>query len=93
MASRGVQFLVLLSAIFGMWLALILKFSKQSTGYVKYAIYGFPIILGFLFGCYSGFSVIYNMIIFRTCPQKAEDLKKDVQEAKDFYASRGVRFD
>ncbi|KAG4073167.1 hypothetical protein HA402_002556 [Bradysia odoriphaga] len=51
-----------------------------------------PLILIILFGAYAAFTVLYRVFTFNDCPEAAEELQRQIKEARDDLTSKGFRF-
>ncbi|XP_037026153.1 dolichol-phosphate mannosyltransferase subunit 3 [Bradysia coprophila] len=51
-----------------------------------------PLIFIILFGAYAAFTVLYRVFTFNDCPEAAEELQRQIKEARDDLTSRGFRF-
>ena len=51
-----------------------------------------PLALVILFGLYSLFVIIYRVYTFNDCPEAAEELQREIAEAKEDLKSKGMNF-
>ena len=51
-----------------------------------------PLVLVILFGLYSLFVIIYRVYTFNDCPEAAEELQREIAEAKEDLKSKGMKF-
>lgn len=49
-----------------------------------------PVYAVVILGCYGLGAVGYGLMVFPTCPEQAELLQKDIDEARAFYKSKDV---
>ncbi|GAB6032681.1 hypothetical protein CHUAL_011557 [Chamberlinius hualienensis] len=52
-----------------------------------------PIYCGIVFGIYALFSIVYGVYSVKDDPKALNELKKDIQRAKDGLKSKGFKFD
>ncbi|XP_066910366.1 dolichol-phosphate mannosyltransferase subunit 3-like [Clytia hemisphaerica] len=92
--TKLMQWLFLLS-IYGIFyvtaLTETLPLSLTENG--KFVVAISPIILVGLFGIYSVFVILYRVATFNDCEKAAEELKKQIVEAKKDLSSKGLKFD
>ncbi|KAI3993589.1 hypothetical protein MKX01_002602 [Papaver californicum] len=80
-----VKILTLLVAITAFWIGLL------GTSILPHSnTWLLPIYFIISLGCYGLLMVGVGLIQFRTCPEEAVLLQKDVLEAKEFLRQRGV---
>lgn len=80
-----IKIVAILVAISAFWVALL----ETKTVPRSYTCL-LPIYLAVALGCYGLFMVGFGLMFFPTCPQEAILLQKDIVEAKEFLAKKGV---
>ncbi|MCL7038830.1 hypothetical protein MKW94_009593 [Papaver nudicaule] len=80
-----VKILTLLVAITAIWICLL-----ETSILARINTWLLPIYFIISLGCYGLLMVGVGLIQFRTCPEEAVLLQKDVLEAREFLRMRGV---
>lgn len=66
---------------------------KQQSSNLRLLFLLSPLLLLIVFGLYSVTVILYELYIFRTCPEAAEELQKDLQRAKRSLKQQGFELD
>ncbi|KAJ6640236.1 Dolichol-phosphate mannosyltransferase subunit 3 [Pseudolycoriella hygida] len=91
--TKLMEWVFVLSLFFAAYIAIVTK-QIQSDVFdnwmfeVKVA----PVILVLLFGVYAASTVLYRVFTFNDCPEAAEELQRQIKEAREDLMSRGFRF-
>ncbi|KAG5670560.1 hypothetical protein PVAND_000814 [Polypedilum vanderplanki] len=92
--TKLTEWLVALSVFFGIYLAIITKQFKHSFFEEHlFEIKILPLVLIFLLGIYAVTTVLYRTLTFNECKEAAEELQKEIIEAKKDLSSKGMKFD
>ncbi|KAL3851690.1 hypothetical protein ACJMK2_015417 [Sinanodonta woodiana] len=94
MIPKLFQWLIGLSVFMSIWVALVfdyvaVEFSKSNRQIVVL----FPFYLLVVFAGYSLIVIGYRVATFNDCQEASEELKKQIQEAKQELTSRGFKFE
>lgn len=77
-----------------LWIAFMLgifvPFGRKTPVGVAFAYS--PIYVLVSFACYSAAVIAWAMINFRDCPEKAVELKQEIEMARKDLASKGMKF-
>merc|ERR1711907_360337 len=68
-------------------------FSEHMEVSVTWFLITFPLYLIVLFGCHSLISIGYHMIVLEDCKDAQDELFREIDEAKKFLSSKGMKFD
>ncbi|XP_055315567.1 dolichol-phosphate mannosyltransferase subunit 3 [Sitodiplosis mosellana] len=64
------------------------KVSEEMMLHIKFL----PIYLIGMFGGYSVYTVLYRVFTFNDCPEAAEEIQKQIEEAKVDLSAKGMHF-
>jgi len=75
------------AALLTVW---ILLFTVSPPGQVRHLITLGPVILLLAFGLYALVLLIHGVVVFRTVPEEAELLQRDIVRAKRALSAKGL---
>ncbi|XP_070498203.1 dolichol-phosphate mannosyltransferase subunit 3 [Chironomus tepperi] len=82
-----------LSVFFGIYMALVTRrFKHEIIDENMFYIQILPIILVALLGIYAVTTVLYRTLTFNDCKEAADELQKEIVEAKKDLAKKGMKF-
>lgn len=79
----------LLVAVASVYVALLLSSPNLPHSFALLLPY-LPVYAVVALGCYGLGAVGYGLMVFPTCPEQADLLLKDIDEARAFYKSKNV---
>ncbi|KAK3932058.1 Dolichol-phosphate mannosyltransferase subunit 3 [Frankliniella fusca] len=93
--TKLMQWLLGLAAFSGLWATLVANAAQPHHFLHKheFLVLALPIILIGLFGIYAVFIVLYRVFTFNNCEEAAEELNKQIQQARKDLSSKGFSFD
>ncbi len=62
-----------------------------ATTYPNFVLF-WPLGLAVMFALYAAFVVIYRTLTFNDCPEAADELQKQIKEAKADLKKKGLKF-
>ena len=89
--TKLAQWLLGLAGFTGLW-AMLVASAAQPQNYLhkhEILVLALPIILIGLFGIYAVFVVLYRVFTFNNCEEAAEELTKQIKEAKEDLKRKG----
>lgn len=81
--AQSAALLLLAALAFWVWL------SGQVESWTVWL--AFPVIVLGIFGVYSLFTILKSVVMLKDYPREEQSLKEDIQRARDFYASKGIK--
>ncbi|KAJ1524852.1 hypothetical protein ONE63_009719 [Megalurothrips usitatus] len=92
--TKLIQWLLALAAFTGVWATLVANASQPQNYLHKHELFvlALPVILIGLFGIYAVTVVLYRVFTFNNCEEAAEELNKQIAEARKDLASKGFTF-
>lgn len=80
-------------SVLAVWMYFAFNVSGTVPDYLQRAFLPLPLLLILIFGFVSLGIVIYRTLTFNDCPEAAEELKKQISEARRDLESRGMKFE
>ena len=78
--------------IMGIWFSVLTQnIGNVSIDYPNLTFL-WPVLLLILFGIYSVLVICYRVVTFNDCPEAAEELQKQIVEAKEDLKKKGLEF-
>lgn len=90
--TKLLEYLTLASALLSVWSALLFSGLVQLGPEVRLHVLLSPVYAVALFGLISFVIVVYRTATFNDCPEAAEELKRQIQEARQDLTSKGFKF-
>ncbi|KAE8749113.1 hypothetical protein FOCC_FOCC004282 [Frankliniella occidentalis] len=89
------QWLLALATFSGFWATLVAKAAQPQHFLHKheFLVLALPVILIGLFGIYAVFTVLYRVFTFNNCEEAAEELNKQIKQARKDLTSKGFSFE
>lgn len=76
-----------------MWATIVFGKLLENQQPFDIIVKALPGYLLMAFGCYSLSSIGYDLWILKEFPEDHQSLLEDITKSKEFYKSKGVRFD
>lgn len=92
--TKLMQWGLALAAFTGFWATLVANAAQPKHFLHRYEIFvlTLPIIVAGLFGIYAVFVVLYRVFTFNNCEEAAEELNKQIEQAREDLKSKGFKF-
>ena len=88
------EWLLTLTLLAGVWTAIITRtVTSDALENNRTVIFFSPIIAVAMFGIYSVIVIIYRVATFNDCEEAAEELQKQIVEARKDLREKGFNFD
>lgn len=89
--TRFTESLIFLSCLLALWFRLLTM--KDIQSYISMIhIQLLPIYILIVFGIISAIIVLYRTLTFNGCPEAYEELKKEINDAKQDLEGKGFKF-
>ena len=86
------EWLTGIAVILGVWFSVITQNIGNLAIDYPNLTFLWPLLLLVLFGLYSVFVICYRVVTFNDCPEAAEELQKQIKEAKEDLKKKGLKF-
>ncbi|XP_070558148.1 dolichol-phosphate mannosyltransferase subunit 3-like [Ptychodera flava] len=92
MATKLVQWLVVVSLFFTVWASIVFEMTpvNLSTN-IRQVILPLPIFVVIVLGCYALAVIGYRTATFNDCIEAAEELKKEIEMAREDLKKKGLK--
>jgi len=92
--TKLVQWLVFLAVFASVWFAYFLPIEplKDSDPNVKEIVFWSPLVFILAFGLISIAIIFYRVATFNDCKEAADELKRQIDEARADLSSKGLQF-
>lgn len=87
------EWVIGLFSILVVWMFFAFNVSGTVPEYLQRAFLPVPVLLIFAFGFASIGIIVYRTLTFNDCPEAAEELKKQVSEARRDLEAKGMKFE
>ncbi|XP_074647974.1 dolichol-phosphate mannosyltransferase subunit 3-like [Tubulanus polymorphus] len=92
MPTKLVQWIIVTTVFIGVWTLAVTTDLFSLTPRQSDIVIALPIYLLMTFACYSLAVVGYRVATFNDCPEAAEELRRQIAEAKTDLAKKGIKF-
>lgn len=90
--SKLQQWIGVLLVFLATWLALLFdKFPFKISPGTREVVWAFPIYLLMTFACYSVAVIGYGVAMFNDCKKAADELKVEIEDAKEDLLRKGLK--
>ena len=90
--TKLVEWLTAVVLLFGIWLSVLTQnIGNFSIDYPNLTFL-WPLLLLIVFGIYSLLVICYRVVNFNDCPEAADELQKQIVEAKEDLKKKGLEF-
>ena len=86
------EWLFVLGTFMAIWITIVFKLVDGISDTLQQMVFPLPFAALVVFGVYSLCVIIYRVITFNDCVEAAEELKKQIKEARKELTQKGMTF-
>ena len=86
------EWILVAGTIAAVWFTVVFGLVEGISDTMYRMVLTLPFVLVMLFGIYSLCFIVYKVLTFNDCPEAAEELKRQIKQAKKELKEKGMTF-